>query len=118
MATEKAKFIELRDSKKEIQKISEAAQIVLKEENNIYISKAEAIPTIVAEWFKQLGVYVANNTTNDEELLINFAELFTFGITTRESEDGEKEANRVPVLVPGQALKTIIKSDETTEDEE
>lgn len=116
MGKDSAKLVVFKENVKEISEISVMAQKILEEERNITISKAEAIPTIVYEFMISMFSYMGKEKSIDKDIMINLMHLFDFGITYRESEDGEKDGNFTPFMNPGQVCKTIIKSDEVTED--
>ena len=103
---------------KSVSEIAKMAQKILKEENNIVITMADAIPTIVYQYLIALAKYLEKNKVAGETTSINFMNYAHFGVTFRESEDGEKDGNFTPFVQPGSILKTLIKSDETTEDDE
>lgn len=116
MGKDAAKLVVFKENVKEINEISEMAQKVLDEERNITISQASAIPTIVYEFMTAMFSYMGKEKSVDKDVMINLMHLFDFGITYRDSEDGEKDGNFTPFMNPGQICKTIIKSDEVTED--
>ena len=116
-----AKLIDFNGTKEEldaIENISKTAQKVLKGENNIYISRHEAIPTIVSQFLYVLAQYLEQNKDTEEDISINLMNFMELGVTYRESDDGEKSGNFVPFTVPGTIFKTVIKSDENTENEQ
>ena len=98
--------------------IAEAAQKYLKNEHNINITMSDAIPTIVYGYLYCAAQLLEKNKTPDEDLIINVMNFMEMGVTFRESDDGEKSGNFVPFITPGTIFKTVIKSDEMTEDEE
>lgn len=57
-------------------------------------------------------------STNDSEMSINMSDYITLSLDTSEREDGEMAGNIVPVITPGPALKTEVKNNGLTEDEE
>jgi len=116
--SEVAKLIEINQDVKELEKISTIAQEVLKSERNILISDARAIPTIVYEFLNSAARYLEKVKSKDKNIQINIFDIFDMGVTYRESDDGEKDGNFTPYLQAGQVLKTTIKSDELTEDDE
>lgn len=116
-----AKLIDFNGTSKErkdISEISEITQKVLKSERNINITMAEAIPTIAYEFLYAAAQFLERNKSTDEDIVVNLMDLMTMGVTYRESDDGEKSGNFTPYVQPGTVLKTVIKSDEVTEDED
>lgn len=121
MSSEHAKLIELTGTRKEIaaiNAISEQAQETLKNEHKIDISLASAIPTIAYEFLYAAAQYLDKNKTTTSDTTINLMNLIEMGVTYRESDDAEKDGNFVPFIQPGTIFKTIIKSDDMTEDDE
>lgn len=119
--SEKAKLIEITGSRKEIatiKSIAENARDILQNEHNIDITLADAIPTIAYEFLYSAAQFLDKNKSTDSETTVNIMNLLEMGVTYRESEDGEKEGNFVPFIMPGTIFKTVIKSDEMTEDDE
>lgn len=113
-----AKLIEIGESKKELEEISKITQEVLKRERNILITESQAIPTIVYEFLCSAARFLEKNKSTDKDIVINLLDILDMGVTFRQSGDGEKDGNFTPYLQAGQVLKTVIKSDEMTEDEE
>lgn len=116
-----AKLVDFNGTSKErgtIAEISEIAQKVLKNERNINITMAQAIPTIAYEFIYACAQWLEKNKSVDTDTMVNLMNLLEMGVTYREAEDGEKSGNFTPYLQPGTILKTVIKSDELTEDEE
>lgn len=113
---EKVNLVELRINEKEINEVALNAKTVLANDNNIIVTAEQAIPTIAYAFIKCLMQKVAENRTIDENYEVDFASLFTIGVAYSEREDGEKEGNFVPYLIPGQEFKLAIKSDEDTEE--
>ena len=121
MSKEAAKLVELTGSTQEIKSITEIAenaQKLLLEKRNIDISMAMAIPTIVYEFLYSATQFLDQNKSTSNDTIINLMNLIEMGVTYRESEDGEKDGNFVPFIQPGTIFKTVIKSDEMTEDDE
>ena len=121
MEKEFAKLVELTGTRKEvaiINEIAERAQETLKEQRHINISLASAIPSIVYEFLYSAAQYLDKNKSTDEDTVLNLMNLIEIGVTYRESDDGEKDGNFVPFIQPGTIFKTVIKSDEMTEDDE
>lgn len=121
MSSENAKLIELTGSRQEIaaiNAISDHAQETLKREHKIDISLAGAIPTIVYEFLYSTAQFLDKNKSVTNDTVINLMNLIEMGVTYRESDDAEKDGNFVPFIQPGTIFKTIIKSDEMTEDDE
>lgn len=118
MSKEVAKLIEIGESRKELEQISEITQEVLKKERNIIVSKAQAIPTIAYEFLCSAARYLEQNKSKDKDIVINLLDILDMGVTYRQSGDGEKDGNFTPYLQAGQVLKTVIKSDEMSEDDE
>jgi len=121
MSSEKAKLIDFNGTAKEkeaIDIVSKNAQTILREERRINISMAEAIPTIVYDFLYATAQFLEQNKSKDADTVINIMNLLEIGVTYRESDDGEKSGNFTPYVQPGTILKTVIKSDEFTEDEE
>jgi len=121
MSKEAAKLIELTGTTQEIKHINdiaENAQEVLKSKRNIDISMAAAIPTIVYEFLYSATQFLDKNKSTTSDVILNLMNLIEMGVTYRESEDGEKDGNFVPFIQPGTIFKTVIKSDEMTEDDE
>lgn len=116
MANANAKLITLNTNKKEIEAICESAQKVLDSENNISISNALGIATIVYEFLNAAGRYLDENKDKNSEVSINLMEMLEIGVSYRESDDGEKEGNFTPFVIPGQALRTAIKDDNITDE--
>ena len=116
MSKESAKLIEFKEHGKELHEISEMAKKALDHNRNIVISQSAAIPTIVHEFMYSMFEYLSKQKSTDKDVMINFMNLFDFGITYRESDDAEKDGNFTPFMTPGQICKTIIKSDELTEE--
>lgn len=121
MERENAKLIELTGTRKEvatITAIAEHAQETLKREHNIDITLAAAIPTIAYEFLYSAAQFLDKEKSTDSDTTVNIMNLIEMGVTFRESDDGEKEGNFVPFIQPGTIFKTVIKSDEMTEDDE
>ena len=121
MEREKAKLIDITGTRKEvatINAIAEKAQEILKHEHNIDITIASAIPTIAYEFLYSAAQFLNNEKSTEGDTSINIMNLIELGVTYRESDDGEKEGNFVPFIQPGTIFKTVIKSDEMTEDDE
>lgn len=120
MAQENAKLIELNGSKKEIEammSIADSAQEILQRDHNIAISLSAAIPTIAYVFMYAAAQYLEQNKSTEEDVSINLMNLFEMGVTYRETDDGDKQGNFVPYLNPGTIFKTVIKSDDETEDD-
>lgn len=116
-----AKFVELTGTHKEVEaimEIAERAQETLKSQRNISISMASAIPSIAYEFLFNAAQYLDRNKSTSEDTVLNLMNLIELGVTYRESDDGEKDGNFVPFIQPGTIFKTVIKSDEMTEDDE
>lgn len=118
MSKTTAKLIEINESKKELEAISTITQDVLKKERNIFVSEAQAIPTIAYEFLCSAARYLEQNKSKDKDIVINLLDIIDMGVTYRGSGDSEKDGNFTPFLQAGQVLKTVIKSDELTEDDE
>lgn len=121
MAEHNAKLIDWNGDPKDmkaVSEINEMAQKMLKEECKIVISDPKAFPSIVFEYLTAIAKYLEKNKVPGEGASVNFMNFATFGVTYRESEDGEKEGNFTPYIQPGTILKTYIKSDEATEDDD
>lgn len=103
---------------KNLTEISKLAQKTLKDERNINITMAEAIPTIVYEFLYSVGLYLEKNKSTDEDVVVNLMNLLDMGVTYRETDEGEKTGNFTPYVQAGTILKTVIKSDEMTEEED
>lgn len=117
MSKNDAKLIELQDSRNEMVEIANITRDVLDTERNIDITRADAIPTIVYEYMVTLFKYIGDHKSTEENFELKFADLFRAGVSYRESEDGEKDANFTPYLIPGSTFKILVKSDDTTEEE-
>lgn len=111
---EKANFIEVKHNLEEVIEISKRATERLSNEFNIKVVPPEAIPTLAYCFLQQMCAYVAENYKDNPE--VNFLQLFDFGVSTEEDEDGKN----VPIayITPGQDFKLKIKSDDETEEEE
>ena len=121
MSEASAKLVEFNGTsqeKKAIEEIAKIAQKVLKDERKINVSMYEAVPTIAYEVMYAIIQYLEKNKKADEDISVNFMNLFELGVTYRGSDDGEKEGNFTPYVQPGVIMKTVIKSDEMTEDED
>jgi len=121
MSSENAKLVDFKGTAKEMKaltEIAEAAQKVLYKERHINITMADAIPTIAYEFLYSAAQFLDKNKSTDSDISVNIMNLLEMGITYRESDDGEKEGNFTPFIQPGTIFKTVIKSDETTEDDE
>lgn len=116
-----AKLIEFNGTAKEvadIASIAKEAQDILKNEHKINISLADGIPTIVYVFLHCCAKFLERNRDKDEDVTINVMNMIEMGITYRESpDDSEKSGNFTPFVQAGTELKTIIKSDDLTEDE-
>lgn len=116
---EKAKMYGIKENRKEIMEIAEATQKSLSEDFNITITRAEGIPTIAAEFVKHMWEFLnKNKNANGPDIEINFLNMFQAGVSHLETADGEKDGNFTPYMNVGQIPRTIIKSDEMTEDED
>lgn len=116
-----AKLIELTGTPKEIaaiNAINETAHAALIANNNINISRPDAIATIAYAFLHAAAEYLAKTKEPGTDISVNMMNLLEMGVTYRESEDGEKDGNFVPYVQPGTIFKTIVKSDEMTEDDE
>ena len=121
MAAENAKLIELTGTRQEIaqiEAISKNAQEILANEHHISISHAGAIPTIAYTFLYSAAQFLDQNKSTTNDIIINLMNLIEMGVTYRESDDGEKDGNFVPFIQPGTIFKTVIKSDEMTEDDD
>ena len=121
MANENAQLIEMTGTRQEneaVLKIAKMAQEKLINDRKISISMSEAIPTIVHDFLYCVAQYLDKNKSTSSDVNINLMNLIEMGVTFRESDDGEKDGNFVPYIVPGTIFKTLIKSDEMTEDDE
>lgn len=109
-------FITINEDAEVINKIAETAQAVLDRDHNILISNPDAIPTIVYQFLK-ISIDELNKMKKaGEDVEINLMHLLDLGVTSRESDDEEKEANFTPYCTPGQEFKLAIKDDGTTEE--
>lgn len=91
-------LVEIRDNVEEIKEINERARLRLKEEYGIQVSKGEGISTI-AYWFVKKAIeHLNDNKTEGEDIEITIQDLIKLGITYRESEDAEKDANFTPFV--------------------
>jgi hypothetical protein len=117
MAKEKFVPIEIRENEKEIKKISERAQTLLLEQFGIDVTNSEGIPTIAYAFFSSAMAFVNERKAPGTDYSVNLMQLFEIGINHRVTEDGEKEGNYVPFLVPGQEFKLMVKDDSETEQE-
>ena len=116
-----AKLVDFNGTASELKKlteISKLAQRTLKDECNINITMAEAIPTIVYEFMYAAGLYLEKNKSTEEDVIVNLMNIIDIGVTYRGSEEGEKTGNFTPFVQAGTILKTVIKSDEMTEEED
>ena len=121
MAAENAKLIDFNGTSKELDDLKTIAtmtQSILKNERHISITMAEAIPTIVYDFLYACAQFLEKNKSTDSDISINLMNLMEMGVTYRESDDGEKNGNFTPYIQPGTIMKTVIKSDEMTEDED
>lgn len=121
MAKEAAKLIDITGTAQEIKNItdiSEMAQEILRDKHNIDISVAKALPTIVYEFLYSCAMFLDKNKSTSSDTILNLMNLIEMGVTYRESDEGEKDGNFVPFIQPGTIFKTVIKSDEMTEDDE
>ena len=109
-------FITINEDAEVINKIAETAQAVLDKEHNIVISNSDAIPTIVYQFLKVTIAELNKMKKPGEDVEINLMHLLDLGITCRESDDEEKEANFTPYCTPGQEFKLAIKDDGVTEE--
>ena len=120
MSEKSAKLVDFNGSpedNKALSEIAKMAQKMLKEEYNILVTMPEAINTIAYAAMLSTAMYLDKHKQVNETTAINFLNFMTIGTTYRESEDGEKEGNFTPFLQAGTIFKTLIKSDDTTEDE-
>lgn len=121
MASENAKLVDFKGTAKELKDISEIAKItqeVLEKERHISISLADAIPTIAYEFMYSVAQFLDKNKDKNSDTVVNVMNLLEMGVTYRESDDGEKDGNFTPFIQPGTIFKTVIKSDDMTEDDE
>lgn len=121
MASENAKLVDFKGTPKEMKDLSEIAEMtqkVLKNECHINITMAEAIPTIAYEFLYSVAQFLDKNKDQNTDTVVNIMNLLEMGVTYRESDDGEKDGNFTPFIQPGTIFKTLIKSDEMTEDDE
>lgn len=113
----KIKLEEIHENQKELKKIAEQAQKALIAENNIEVTVPEAILTIAKKCFIA-AINMANEMkSEDEDVIINFMELFDIGISYRKNDEAEKEGNFTPFLVPGREMKLLAKDDAITEED-
>lgn len=110
-----AKLIEITKNREELLGIAKIAKDILDDNYNIKISLSDAIPTIVYVFMENMYQYLRDNKSQDTNITIDFMGLMELGITYRYSEDGEKEGNFTPFIVPGPTCKIMIKDDTLTE---
>lgn len=121
MSQENAKLVDFKGTPKEMKDISEIAKLtqdVLIKDRHINITMADAIPTIAYEFLFSVAQFLDKNKSTGSDTVVNIMNLMEMGVTYRESDDGEKEGNFTPFIQPGTIFKTVIKSDEMTEDDE
>jgi hypothetical protein len=116
MKEKQCKFITINEDADVIDKISETAQAILDRDNNIQISNPAAIPTIVYQFLKCTIDELNRRKKPGEDVEINLMHLLDLGITCRESDEEEKDANFTPYCTPGQEFKLAIKDDGITEE--
>ena len=116
MAKQTAELIEITENKEEIARACAIAQASLNEKG-IQITQAAVIATVAYDFLRAVSVVLAKNKSEDEDVEINFAHLYTFGVNYRAGADGEKDGNFVPYAEVGPIIKRIVKADDATEEE-
>lgn len=116
MENKSCNFITINEDAGIIADISTTTQAVLDKDNHITISNADAIPTIVYQFLKTTIEELNKMKKTGEKVEINLMHLLSVGITSRVSEDEEKEANFTPYCTPGQEFKLSVKDDDNTEE--
>lgn len=113
----KVNFLEFKNSRKEIESISEAAEAQLKSDHGILIGDPAVAATVAYVFIENVFKYLNAKKSVGEDIEINFGEILSMGVVSREAdEDEEKDGNFVPFAHPGQIAKAIIKSDDDTEE--
>lgn len=116
MAKEKFVPIEITENAKEIQKINERAQKLLLDQFGVDVTSATGIPTIAYAFFVSAMAFVNERKAPGTDYSLNILQLFELGVSHRETEEGEKEGNYTPFIIPGPEFKIIVKDDSETEE--
>lgn len=116
MAKEKFVPIEIKVNEKEVLKIAERAQKLLKEQFGVDVTSVSGIPTITYAFISSAMSFVNERKSQDGEYKLNIMELFDLGVSYRAAEEGEKDGNFTPFMIPGQEFKLLIKDDSSTEE--
>ena len=106
-----AKFVEISENKKDIMDICENTHAVLIQDHNIKISNAEAYPTIVSVFLKQVIEKLKEMRRPEEDISINICNIIEMGISQESMEEDENDGNIVPYCIPGVAFKAAVKDD-------
>lgn len=92
------------------------AAIRLDRKNGIVIGEPDAIYAISVTFLEEVMKALSrkfNNTGSDASVEIH--RFMTITLTNRESDEGEKDGNIVPVLSAGDSCKQLAKNDAETE---
>ena len=117
MSKDQNSFVELYEDKEIIESIAEDTAKYLDVQRGYEIDGAVSIPTIFHDFMVFAWKKLSSLQKEGKTPQINLAGIMTIGISERENEDGEKEGNLMPFITVGQIPKTIIKSDDETEDD-
>lgn len=110
-----AKFIPVTENKKEIMDICENTHAILVQNHNIKISNAEAYPTIVSVFLKEVVNKLKEMRHPNEDISINLFNIIEMGISQEIMEEDENDGNIVPYCIPGVVFKADVKNDADSE---
>lgn len=103
------RLIELREDKEAIQVAIERTVETLKDRYDVDIVESSiAIPTFVYGFFVSMVDQLNLHKAEDESVHLNFADLFTVGISHESDEDSEKEGNFTPFIIPGKRFEDFV----------
>ena len=89
---------------------------ILKDEYDAVINNADACILVVDALIRATAELLNERKTPEENVVINITDLISIGVSYRPSDDGEKEGNYTPIVMPRPKLKTFFKSDDDTEE--
>lgn len=130
MSKSKLINLEVRENRKELEEIAERAGIILSEENHIdmvinnepnYTPLITFAYSFMSETISYLEKKVKETIRDNDQIdgsekdeieglknEINVFDLFTIGISFKEFEDGEKDGNFTPYVVPGPEFINLL----------
>lgn len=106
------RLIELREDKEAIQAAVDRAVENLKERYDVdVIESAIAVPTVAYGFFACMVDELNQHKTEGESVHLDFAGLFTVGISHEVEEEAEKEGNFTPFIMVGERFEKYVKGE-------